>query len=62
VPGVRGVTRSYGAGEDITALDVDHDVDEQAVLTAAQAAGPVTHFAIVRPTLTELFREAVNAA
>jgi ABC-2 type transport system ATP-binding protein len=31
------------------------------VLDAARAAGPVTHFSLERPTLTDLFREAVAA-
>jgi ABC-2 type transport system ATP-binding protein len=31
------------------------------VLDAARAAGSVTHFSLERPTLTELFREAVAA-
>jgi ABC-2 type transport system ATP-binding protein len=33
-----------------------------AVLDAARAAGPVTYFSLERPTLTDLFREAVAAA
>jgi ABC-2 type transport system ATP-binding protein len=37
------------------------DRDEQAVLDAARAAGPVHHFSRVEPTLAELFREAVSA-
>jgi ABC-2 type transport system ATP-binding protein len=32
-----------------------------AVLDAARSAGSVTHFSLERPTLTELFREAVAA-
>jgi ABC-2 type transport system ATP-binding protein len=32
-----------------------------AVLDAARAAGPVTYFSLERPTLTDLFREAVAA-
>jgi ABC-2 type transport system ATP-binding protein len=32
-----------------------------AVLDAARAAGSVTHFSLERPTLTDLFREAVTA-
>jgi ABC-2 type transport system ATP-binding protein len=35
-------------------------VDDQAVLDRARAAGPVRHFGVVRPTLAELFREAVQ--
>ena len=34
--------------------------DPDAVLDAARAAGRVTYFALERPTLTELFREAVK--
>ena len=33
----------------------------EAVLDAARAAGPVSYFSIERPTLTDLFREAVAA-
>ena len=36
-------------------------VDDQAVLAAAQAAGPVRHFGWTRPSLTELYRSAVAA-
>ena len=36
------------------------DVD-QAVLRAALAAGPVREFTLVRPSLTELYRDVVNA-
>jgi ABC-2 type transport system ATP-binding protein len=36
-------------------------VTPDAVLDAARAAGSVTHFSLERPTLTELFREAVAA-
>ena len=35
--------------------------DEQTLLDAARAAGPVTRFEPVSPTLAELFREAVSA-
>ncbi len=35
-------------------------VDDQQVLDAAQAAGRVRHFGVVRPTLAELYREAVQ--
>ncbi len=35
-------------------------VDDQQVLAAAQAAGRVVHFGPVRPTLAELYREAVQ--
>jgi len=35
--------------------------DEQAILTAALAAGPVREFAPERPSLTELYRDTVSA-
>lgn len=37
-------------------------MDDQQVLTAAQTAGRVRHFAVVRPTLAELYREAVQTS
>ncbi len=37
------------------------DAEPEAVLDAARAAGTVTYFSIERPTLTDLFREAVAA-
>ena len=42
-------------------LELAPDVDDQAVLRAAQAAGPVREFTPVRPSLTDLFREVVAA-
>jgi ABC-2 type transport system ATP-binding protein len=57
LPGVT-VRESDGSG---VLLLLDDPVDDQAVLDAARAAGPVRHFEIVRPSLTELFREAVQA-
>jgi ABC-2 type transport system ATP-binding protein len=58
VPGVRLVeARSNGAA----VLELADDVDEQRVLDVARAAGDVTHFSRVQPTLAELFREAVQA-
>jgi hypothetical protein len=36
-------------------------VAPDAVLDAARRAGSVTYFALERPTLTDLFREAVSA-
>lgn len=41
-------------------LAVDDGTDDQQVLAAAQAAGRVHHFGVVRPTLAELYREAVQ--
>jgi ABC-2 type transport system ATP-binding protein len=54
-------------GVDVLGQDADghllalHDgVDDQTVLSAAQAAGRLRHFGAVRPTLAELYREAVQ--
>lgn len=44
---------------EVTRLRVSPDVDDQAVLSAALAHGPVHRFAAAPPTLTELFRELV---
>jgi ABC-2 type transport system ATP-binding protein len=52
------VARSLGRG---VLLELDERLDAQRVLDAARAAGPVTHFSLERPTLAELFREAVAA-
>ncbi len=41
-------------------LELDDEVDEQRVLDLARAAGDVNHFSREHPTLTELFREAVQ--
>ncbi|MDQ3987748.1 MAG: DUF4162 domain-containing protein, partial [Actinomycetota bacterium] len=45
----------------VTILDLDEDADDQAVLAAATATGPVHEFARRRPSLTDLFREVVAA-
>ena len=58
VPGVRLVEER---GDGAAILELDDDVDEQRVLDVARAAGDVTEFSRVRPTLAELFREAVGA-
>ena len=42
-------------------LVLDDGIDPQAVLRAAQAAGPVLHFSFERRRLSEVFREAVAA-
>lgn len=55
VPGARVVTD----GPDGTVVEVTHDGVEQQVLTAALATGPVHELARVRPSLTDLFRDAV---
>jgi ABC-2 type transport system ATP-binding protein len=41
-------------------LHLDDDTNEQNVLEAARKAGRVRHFEIVRPHLSELFREVVE--
>jgi ABC-2 type transport system ATP-binding protein len=47
--------------DDGVLLRLDESVDDQVVLDAARAAGPVHRFAEAQPTLAELFREAVAA-
>jgi ABC-2 type transport system ATP-binding protein len=56
-PGATIVDRS---GRSVT-LELGDGLTPDAVLDAARAAGSVTHFSLERPTLTELFREAVAA-
>ncbi|XVS65045.1 ABC transporter ATP-binding protein [Actinosynnema sp. CA-299493] len=56
LPGVRSAHTSTGR----TVLEVTSDVDDQAVLRAALATGPVHEFARQRPSLTELFRSVVT--
>src|SRR5690606_30301987 len=55
VPGARVVSE----GPDATVVEVTHDGVEQQVLAAALATGPVHELARVRPSLTDLFRDAV---
>jgi ABC-2 type transport system ATP-binding protein len=57
LPGVEVVGR--GPTGTLVALTDGTGPDE--VLDAARAAGSVTHFSLERPTLTDLFREAVTA-
>jgi ABC-2 type transport system ATP-binding protein len=57
--GVRVLEADPAQGEAVLALAAG--ADPQRVLDAARAAGPVTHFAEVRPSLAEIFREAVAA-
>jgi ABC-type uncharacterized transport system ATPase subunit len=42
-------------------LELDEGTAPEAVLDMARSAGSITHFSLPRPTLTELFREAVAA-
>ncbi|HEY9313245.1 ABC transporter ATP-binding protein [Williamsia sp.] len=57
VPGVQGSSHNGTT----TTVTMTLDGDEQAVLAAALSTGPVTHFAVSKPNLTELFREVVSA-
>lgn len=57
LPGV-GLVESTPDGEIVELAD---DVDEQRLLDLARAAGDVVRFGPVRPTLSELFREVVEA-
>lgn len=56
LPGV-GVVRMSGS---TTLLELAGDADDQAVLRAALATGPVREFRRLRPTLAELFRDVVT--
>jgi ABC-2 type transport system ATP-binding protein len=55
LPGV-SVVASDDTGQ---VLNLESSVDDQQVLRAAQAVGRVRHFGAFRPTLAELYREAV---
>lgn len=55
-----GVTTLEQSG-DHTLVVLDAEADDQSVLAAALATGPVHHFTTRRPSLTELFREVVSA-
>jgi ABC-2 type transport system ATP-binding protein len=57
VPGAEVVDR----GADGVLVALRDGTRPEAVLDAARSAGPVTHFALERPTLSELFRKAVAA-
>ena len=55
LPGVRAVRRV----ENMTVLELERGVDDQHILRAALVFGPVQHFATRRPSLAELFGDAV---
>ncbi|MFC7273065.1 ABC transporter ATP-binding protein [Paractinoplanes rhizophilus] len=57
LPGVTVLDQSGGS----TRLTLDDGADDQAVLRAALATGPVREFARSRPSLTDLFRHIVSA-
>ncbi|MQA16910.1 MAG: ATP-binding cassette domain-containing protein [Pseudonocardiaceae bacterium] len=56
LPGVRVVSSDDGRA----VLELEAGADDQAVLAAAAATGPVHEFAPRRPSLTDLFREVVT--
>lgn len=58
--GVPGVTEAEYNSEH-TILTLEPGADDQQVLKAALATGPVHEFSLRRPSLTELFREVVAA-
>jgi ABC-2 type transport system ATP-binding protein len=60
VPQVR-VVESSGTTTVVEAAGTGPDDVDQAVLHAALAAGPVREFSLVRPSLTELYRDVVAA-
>jgi ABC-2 type transport system ATP-binding protein len=64
VAGVTAVRREVGHGRDgrraRTVLELAPGADDQAVLAAALATGPVHEFARRRPSLVELFRNVVD--
>ena len=58
--GLAGVRAARYRGGGRTVVDLEPGADEQPVLRAALATGPVLEFGRYRPSLTELFREAVQ--
>ncbi|MDX3194603.1 ATP-binding cassette domain-containing protein [Streptomyces sp. MN03-5084-2B] len=56
LPGVKVLGRTGT----VTELELGEDADDQAVLKAALATGPVREFAREQPSLTELFRSVVT--
>ncbi|WP_062290767.1 ABC transporter ATP-binding protein [Demequina phytophila] len=58
-PALAGMT-VIDAGAAGTLVDLDETADPQALLAAAQAAGPVAHFSRTLPSLADLFAEVVR--
>jgi ABC-2 type transport system ATP-binding protein len=56
LPGVEVLSSDDGSW----LLELGSEADDQQVLSAAQATGPVRHFGFEQPTLAELYREAVQ--
>ena len=52
------LSATYSSG---TVLTLDPTADDQVILRAALATGPVHKFATTTPDLTELYREVVSA-
>lgn len=59
VPGVAGATLVEATGDTVL-VELADTADDQALLAAAQALGVLREFAVVRPTLAEIFREVVR--
>jgi ABC-2 type transport system ATP-binding protein len=57
IPGVRLENEVPGG----VSLALSDGIDDQRVLDLARSVGEVRHFSLVRPTLSELFREVVSA-
>jgi ABC-2 type transport system ATP-binding protein len=57
---IRGIRREAEVPGGVV-LELANDTDEQRVLDLARSVGEVRHFSLVRPTLSELFREVVSA-
>jgi ABC-2 type transport system ATP-binding protein len=57
IPGVRLAERLPGG----VVLELEDGTDHQRVLDLARSVGEVRHFSMVRPTLSQLFREVVSA-
>ncbi|MDO8105923.1 ATP-binding cassette domain-containing protein [Isoptericola sp. b441] len=59
VGGITGVTVVRGDADTVL-VELDDSVDDQALLSTVQAQGVLREFAVVRPTLAEIFREVVR--
>ena len=57
IPGVRLAERLAGG----VVLELEDGTDHQRVLDLARSVGEVRHFSMVRPTLSQLFREVVSS-
>jgi ABC-2 type transport system ATP-binding protein len=57
IPGVRLAERVH----DGIVLELEDGTDHQRVLDLARSVGEVRHFSMVRPTLSQLFREVVSS-